>query len=76
MKAATILSAAIMFMVSGTLPAHAYLDPGTGTLIVQSIIGGVAAAITIAGIYIARIRNWFGRVIGKKQSDSSENSET
>ncbi len=27
-----------------TVPAHAYIDPGTASIILQSIIGGIAAA--------------------------------
>ena len=27
-----------------TAPAHAYIDPGTASIILQSVIGGIAAA--------------------------------
>jgi hypothetical protein len=47
------------------IPAHAYVDPGTGSMAVQMIIGGlVAAAFVIKTYYYqlkAKIRNIFGR---------------
>lgn len=39
--------------------AHAYLDPGTGSLIVQSTIAGVAAVAYAVRLYWRRIRSWF-----------------
>lgn len=46
-------------------PAHAYVDPGTGSLAVQFLIGGaVALAFTIKTYYYAiraKIRSMLGR---------------
>ena len=70
MRKLTIVYLATIVGLTGTLPAHAYIDPGTGTLIVQSIIGGAAAAMTIAGVYIAKIRSVFNRLIGRETADS------
>lgn len=36
--------------------AHAYIDPGTGSILVQAILGGIAAGTTLAGVYFARIK--------------------
>jgi hypothetical protein len=38
--------------------ALAYLDPGTGSLIVQSVIAGIAAAGFGLRLYWRRIRAW------------------
>ena len=39
------LSAAGLFLVPlFTVPAHAYIDPGTASIVLQGIIGGIAAA--------------------------------
>lgn len=44
-----------------TTPAYAYLDPGTGSMIVQAVI----AVVTIAGVYVGifrkRLKSFFGR---------------
>ena len=40
--------------------AHAYLDPGTGSLILQGIIGGIAAVAVVAKLYWHRLVRFFG----------------
>lgn len=55
---------AVFFLVT-SLPAHAYLDPGTGSIIVQSLIGGIAAASTLAGIYLEQVKSFVRRILGK-----------
>lgn len=40
----------------------AYLDPGTGSLVVQSVIAALAAAGFTIRLYWRRIRVWFKRV--------------
>jgi hypothetical protein len=40
--------------------AYAYLDPGTGSLIIQGIIGGLAAVAVFAKIYWQRLLQFFG----------------
>ncbi len=37
-------------------PAYAYLDPGTGSIILQSLIGCIAAAGAFGSIYYQRIK--------------------
>lgn len=76
MKTIVVLSMTTVAMLTSALPAHAYLDPGTGTLIVQSIIGGAAAAMTIASVYIARIRNGFSRLMGREPSETTQDRQT
>lgn len=41
--------------------AFAYLDPGTGSLIVQSLVAAVAATGFAIRLYWRRIRAWFSR---------------
>lgn len=41
--------------------AHAYLDPGTGSMVLQIVLGGVAGALVIVKIYWARVRSFFSR---------------
>lgn len=37
-------------------PAHAYIDPGTGSIILQSIIGGIAAGALVIKLYWAKLK--------------------
>lgn len=44
-----------------TAPAYAYLDPGTGSMLVQMLLGGVAGVLMIGKLYWARTKAFFGR---------------
>ena len=52
-------------------PAQAYLDPGTGSILLQSLIGAVAVGAAAVGTFYGRIRAFFSR---KKTPDSNEHS--
>lgn len=45
-------------MIQSTL---AYIDPGTGSLVLQAIAGGVAAAAVTAKLYWRRVKQVFSR---------------
>jgi hypothetical protein len=49
-----------------TLPAYAYLDPGTGSMILQAIVGAVAVAGATASIYWAKVKSFASHAFGKK----------
>ena len=53
-------------------PAYAYLDPGTGSMVLQGIIAAVAAGLTTAGIYWSRIKNF---ILGKKEHKQETNEQ-
>ncbi len=42
-------------------PALAYLDPGTGAMFLQIILGGVAGAVVICKLYWQRFKALFSR---------------
>lgn len=48
----------------------AYIDPGTGSLLLQSIAGGVAAVAVFARLYWRRLRRFLH--IGKPEDESSQ----
>ncbi|MCC6948213.1 MAG: hypothetical protein IT539_10650 [Bradyrhizobiaceae bacterium] len=48
--------------IAMTAPGYAYLDPGTGSILLQAIIGGVAATLFVVRGYLYRLRGWFGLV--------------
>ena len=51
--------------------AHAYLDPGTGSMILQALIAGVATAVTVISIYWHKFKAFFT----KKKAGPSEDFE-
>ena len=47
-------------LVAGTVPAHAYLDPGSGSMMVQLLLGGVAGAVVLVRLYWGRLLTRLG----------------
>ena len=52
-------------------PAYAYLDPGTGSIILQGLIAGVAACGTVVSINYHRIKSKVRAFLGKPEGDKS-----
>jgi hypothetical protein len=50
-----------------TTPAYAYLDPGTGSILLQALIGGIAASVTVVSLYYNRVKAFFAGRFGSKQ---------
>lgn len=48
-------------------PAFAYLDPGTGSMILQAIIGGVAVVGATVSLYWTKVRHWIRNVLGSSK---------
>jgi hypothetical protein len=48
----------------------AYLDPGTGSLILQVLVGGVAGALVTVKLWWARVTSIFRRKPGKETPES------
>lgn len=42
-----------------TAPANAYLDPGTGSMILQGIIGALAIGMASLSVFWSRVKNFF-----------------
>ena len=55
-------------------PAHAYLDPGTGSAILQLLLGGVAGSMVVLNLYWTRVKAFFG--ISSDDEAGLERSET
>jgi hypothetical protein len=62
-----------LLMLPGS--AYAYLDPGTGTLIVQSIIGAVAAALVAMKVYWYQIKSFFSKSKTEQEKGVPESLE-
>lgn len=49
--------------------AFAYLDPGTGSYIVQSLIAALAAGLYIIKLYFGKIKSFLGSLFSKRDSE-------
>ncbi len=52
--------------------AHAYLDPGTGSYILQLIIAGLLGASLAVKIYWGNIKTFFSNLFSKGQSEKDD----
>ncbi len=55
-------------------PAHAYMDPGTGSMILQILLGGVAGVLVVGRLYWHRIKEFFGIKTAPDDEESQEKS--
>jgi len=47
--------------ISGLVILIAYLDPGSGGLLLQLLLGGVAGIGVLLKLYWKKIRSWFSK---------------
>jgi hypothetical protein len=66
----------MVFFLSLTAPsaALAYLDPGSGSMLLQLVLGGLAGLAVIAKLYWHRLLGLFGRHAPQEESESDMDS--
>lgn len=62
-----LLFAGIAFVVVDH--AHAYIDPGTGSMIIQGLLAAVAACAVTIGIFWRRLKDFWGRLFGRNKDE-------
>ena len=58
----------LLFIVCPNV-SHAYLDPGTGSIILQGIIGAIVGALAFFSTGLERVKNAIGKLTGKKKKE-------
>jgi hypothetical protein len=53
---------------------HAYIDPGTGSIILQTVIGGFAAVLVAVGMFWKQIKAFVGNLFHRSKK-SEEHKE-
>jgi hypothetical protein len=78
MKNSTFTHLVIGLVLFGLMPidAHAYLDPGTGSYVLQLLVAGVLGSLFAIKMCWFRIKEFFGGLFGgtsaeNKDADSS-----
>lgn len=49
-----------------SIPAYAYLDPATGSVILQGLLAGIAGVMVVVRIYWTRIKSFTARLFKRK----------
>lgn len=60
-----LVYSSVFLLTLSAAPAWAYLDPGTGSMMLQLMLGGVAGALVVGKLYMQRARE-FIRSIGRR----------
>jgi hypothetical protein len=55
----------VFVLAFSAAPAWAYIDPGTGSMMLQLLLGGVAGAMVVGKLYMQRARE-FIRNVGRR----------
>lgn len=62
---------AALLGVALTSPSYAYLDPGTGSIILQSILAGIAVAMGLLRFYWHQFKAFFANLMGSSPEGQS-----
>lgn len=74
MKKTNFSMVALLCLVLLPINAFAYLDPGTGSAMLQGILGAVAAIAMVMKLYWHRLLRMFGlrKDVMKKETDTDK----
>lgn len=70
-KSPWVICASVLFLLSSA-PAYAYLDPVTGTFLIQGIIAGIAAVMASLRSVRERIADIFNSVFRRDRKTDKE----
>lgn len=62
----------LVFLLLVAPDVFAYLDPGTGSIILQGLIAAVAAIVTYFGLYWQKVKAFFQRFRRKTDTQSED----
>jgi hypothetical protein len=68
---AAIAAAAALLLPASHGVAHAYLDPGTGSIILQGLIAGIIGTAAFARMYWTRLKSLLRRG-GERDQDQGD----
>jgi len=71
---ATLFCAVFALALDLSHPAFAYLDPGTGSIILQLLLGGVAGGMVVAKLYWHRLKEVFVHNSGGEHLQPKDNA--
>ena len=63
----------VFFLLTG--PVYAYLDPGTGNIIIQAILAFIATTITTLSFYWTKVKIFLSKLFKRNKSEKEKNSD-
>lgn len=69
------LVAFLLIFMMHTKSAQAYLDPGSGSLLFQIIVGGILSGLFAIKLYYRKIKSFFKSKFSKKNKETKESYE-
>ncbi len=69
-KASVFTVAALGLLIAST--SHAYLDPGTGSIILQSLLAGIAVAIGVLRLYWQQFKSFLANLTGGSRDHNND----
>ena len=71
----TLFALTAFFTVGVSSPAYAYIDPGTGSMLLQLMLGGVAGLLVVGKLYFHKITSLFRPNNGSNEVDIDGNQD-
>tara|TARA_B110000003_G_scaffold43603_1_gene41086 strand:+ start:310 stop:540 length:231 start_codon:yes stop_codon:yes gene_type:complete len=66
------LTIIFIYLLCSISKAHAYLDPGTGSIILQAVLGFIAAAAATVSIYWEKFKSIINKVLKRNTKDNKD----
>jgi hypothetical protein len=71
----TVVGGVILILCGTCGSALAYLDPGTGSIVLQSLIAGIIGSAALARMYWHRLKALFQRALDLNQREKDSESK-
>ena len=68
----TKILVAALIGIAYVSPAYAYLDPGTGSILLQGLLAAIAGATAAVGVYWQRIKCMLSSMFSAKKSTDAK----
>ena len=62
----------VLFIFTFAFNTHAYIDPGTGSYIVQVVIAAILGAAVTLKVFWTKIGQFLKRIFGRKKNQSEQ----
>ena len=66
-----LLLLSIIYLILSITNTYAYLDPGTGSIILQAIIGFIAASVATISVYWTKFKLIISKILKKKNKEKN-----